>query len=85
MHSAETQPLLNQPCSAVLEMDVFYLILWERSHLFGAESWGLPPHHKAHYHHFISFASFSLIPYNVNVQYLLLCLKTESLLSQKQK
>lgn len=44
----ERQPLLNLPCSAELEMDIFYLILWERSHLFRAESWGLPPHHKAH-------------------------------------
>lgn len=47
-HAFERQPLLNLPCSAELEMDVFYLILWERSHLFRAESWGLPSHHKAH-------------------------------------
>lgn len=44
----ERPPLLNLPCSAELEMDMFYLILWEGSHLFRAESWGLPPHHKAH-------------------------------------
>lgn len=47
-HTFQRQPLLNLPCSAELEMDIFYLILWERSHLFRAESWGLPPHHKAH-------------------------------------
>lgn len=66
-------------------MDIFYLIPWDRSHLFRAESWGLTPHHKAHEHHFISFASLSLIPYNVNVRYLLLCLKIESVLSLKKK
>lgn len=44
----QRQPLFNLPCSADSEMDIFYLILWERSHLFRAESWGLPLHHKAH-------------------------------------
>lgn len=65
-HGLKTQPLLNVPCSADLEMDAFYLILRERSHLFRAESLGLPPHNKAH--HFISSASHSHIPYNVNVR-----------------
>lgn len=65
-HSLKMQPLLNVPCSADLEMDAFYLILRERSHLFRAESLGLPPHNKAH--HFISSASHSHIPYNVKVR-----------------
>lgn len=47
-HAFERQPLLNPPCSAELEMDIFYLILRERSHLLRAENWGLPTHHKAH-------------------------------------
>ena len=46
--ASERQPLWNLPCSAELGMDVFYLILRERSHLFRAESWRLPLHHKAH-------------------------------------
>lgn len=47
-HVFERQPLLNMPGSTELEMDIFYLILWERSHLCGAESWRLPLHHKVH-------------------------------------
>lgn len=68
-HGLKMQPLLNVPCSADLEMDAFYLILREISHLFRAESLGLPPHNKAH--HFISSASHFHIPYNVNVRNLL--------------
>lgn len=61
-HAFERQSLFNLPCSADSEMDIFYLILRERSHLFRAESRGLPLHHKAHQHHFISFASLFCHP-----------------------
>lgn len=46
-HTYESQPLLNLPCSVELSMDIFNLILWERSRLFRAEKLGTP-HHKAH-------------------------------------
>lgn len=42
------QPLFSLPHSADSEMDIFYLILRERFHLFRAESRGLSVHHITH-------------------------------------